>query len=167
MLSRLRYYIAMRFPIAPPIFGLLAAAAVVVNSAEDVGTTPAAAVVDSRVCSADDNGGSCASPPDDPKEADVIISAAHTPTPTCNDSDEDDKCADYAANENACTDNPGYMTYKCAATCNTCAGPSVENAVVSAFATTSANGSGEQQCGDDNYQCSEWAGRGECDANPK
>ena len=154
----------MRFPIAPPlaIFGLLTAVAVVVNSVEDVGSTAPAAVDTSQVCSADD--GSCASPPDDPKEADVIISAA-TP-PACVDSDEDDKCADYAANENACTDNPGYMTYKCAATCNTCAGPSVENAIVSAFATTSANGSGES-CSDDNYQCLEWAGMGECDANPK
>ncbi len=154
----------MRFPIAPPlaIFGLLTAVvAVVVNSAEDVGTSPAAVVDESRVCSADD--GSCASSPDDP---DVAISSAASTPPACVDIDEDDKCAIYAA-ENACADNPGYMTYKCAATCNTCAGPSAEDAVVSAFATTSANGSGEQQCGDDNYQCSEWAGMGECDANPK
>ena len=162
----------MRFPITPPlaIFGLLTAVAVIVNSAEDVGTAPAAAVDYSRVCSADD--GSCASSPDDP---DVIISSATATPPACIDSDEDDKCAYYASNENACVDNPGYMTYKCAATCNACAqGPSLENnAVVSAFVTTtttSANdgsGGGEPPCGDDNYQCSEWAGMGECDANPR
>ena len=153
----------MRFPIAPPlaIFGLLTAAAVVVNSAEDVGTSPAAAVDDSRVCSADDGG--CASSPDDP---DVAISSAASTPPACVDIDEDDKCAIYAA-ENACADNPGYMTHKCAATCDACDGPSAEDAVeISAF--TSAYGGGDGgPCGDDNYQCSEWAGMGECDANPK
>lgn len=153
----------MRFPIAPPlaIFGFLIAV-VVVDSVEDVGTAPAA-VDNSQVCSADNNDGSCAASPDDP-EADVNSSAA-TP-PTCIDSDEDDKCADYAA-ENACMDNPGYMTYKCAATCNACAGPSVENTIVSAFVTTSTNNGSGEQCSDDNYQCLEWAGMGECDANPK
>lgn len=158
----------MRFPIAPPlaIFGLLAAAAVVVNSAEDnVGTSPAAAVVDSRVCSADDGGG-CASSPDDPKDDVAIPSAASTPTPACIDVDVDDKCAYYAA-ENACADNPGYMAHKCAATCDACDGPSAEDAVVIS-ALASANGGGDGgPCGDDNYQCSEWAGMGECDANPK
>ena len=159
----------MRFPIAPPlaIFGLLAAAAVVVNSAEDnVGTSPAAAVVDSRVCSADDGGG-CASSPDDPTDVAISSFAAYTPTPACIDVDVDDKCAYYAANENACADNPGYMAHKCAATCDACDGPSAEDAVVIS-ALASANGGGDGgPCGDDNYQCSEWAGMGECDANPK
>ena len=153
----------MRFPIAPPlaIFGLLTAAAVVVNSAEDVGTSPAAAVDDSRVCSADDGG--CASSPDDP---DVAISSAASTPPACVDIDEDDKCAIYAA-ENACADNPGYMAHKCAATCDACDGPSAEDAVViSALASAYGGGDGGP-CGDDNYQCSEWAGMGECDANPK
>jgi hypothetical protein len=149
----------MRFLIAPPlvIVGCLIIIAAVVNSIEDVGTSPAATDT-SQVCSAD-NDGSCVQSPEDDT----------TPLPTCFDLDDDNKCNDYATNENACINNPGYMAYKCAATCNTCAGPSVENSIVSAFVTTTSattNGSSEQ-CSDDNYQCLEWAGMGECDANPK
>jgi hypothetical protein len=142
----------MRFLIAPPlvIVGCLIITAAVVNSIEDVGTSPAATDT-SQVCSADNDGSCVQSPKDDT-----------TPLPTCLDLDDDNKCADYATTENACMNNPGYMTYKCAATCNTCNGPSVENSIVSAF-----GGSSEQQCSDDNYQCLEWAGMGECDANPK
>lgn len=134
--------ITMMFLIA--LVGFIA----VVNSVEDIGTAPAATDT-SQVCSAD-NDGSCVSP-DDNQEA-VTTSAA---LPTCIDLDEDNKCTDYAT-ENACKDNPGYMAYKCAATCNTCAGPTFIMAT-----------NGSEQCSDDNYQCLEWAGMGECDANPK
>jgi hypothetical protein len=154
----------MRFLIAAPplvIVGCVIIIAAVVNSIEDVGTSPAASDTTSQVCSAD-NDGSCVQSLDDPQA---------TPLPTCLDLDDDNKCADYATTENACMNNPGYMAYKCAATCNTCAGPSVENSIVSAFVTTTSSttngGSSEQQCSDDNYQCLEWAGMGECDANPK
>jgi hypothetical protein len=117
----------MRFLIAPPlvIVGCVIIIAAVVNSIEDVGTSPAATDT-SQVCSAD-NDGSCVSPEDDHPQ--VVTSA--TPLPTCLDLDENNKCTDYATNENACMNNPGYMTYKCAATCNTCNGPSVENSIVS------------------------------------
>lgn len=148
--NRCKTFIAMMFRIA--LVGFIA----VVNSVEDVGTAPAATDT-FQVCSAD-NDGSCVSPDDQ----EVVTSA--TTLPTCIDLDEDIKCTDYAT-ENACKDNPGYMAYNCAATCDTCAGPTVENDIVSAFITST--NSGMEQCSDDNYQCLEWAGMGECDANPK
>ncbi|KAL7527106.1 hypothetical protein ACHAXR_001807, partial [Thalassiosira sp. AJA248-18] len=82
-----------------------------------------------RVCTAADyDSGSCTEPK---KSGDTV---------ECLDRDE--KCAEYAQ-LGGCKDNPGYMTYNCAMTCNACNRP----------------------CTDDHYRCLEWAGMGECDAN--
>ena len=75
--------------------------------------------------------------------------------------DKDDKCPTYAE-ANACIDNPGYMTYHCAASCNTC--EAVRDAERAAQFVK--EGTVSSPCMDDHYQCSEWAGMGECDNNP-
>ncbi len=75
--------------------------------------------------------------------------------------DEDEKCPTYAES-GACTDNPGYMTFHCAVSCNTC--QAVMDAQRAAqFVTEGAN---SKPCMDDHYSCLEWAGMGECDNNP-
>lgn len=76
--------------------------------------------------------------------------------------DEDEKCPTYAES-GGCTDNPGYMTYHCALSCNTC------QAVLDAQKAAEFVAEGTQNtkpCMDDHYSCSEWAGMGECDINP-
>ncbi len=75
--------------------------------------------------------------------------------------DEDENCPTYAES-GACTDNPGYMTYHCAVSCNTC------QAVMDAqrAAQFVAEGTNSKPCTDDHYSCLEWAGMGECDNNP-
>ncbi|KAL7529512.1 hypothetical protein ACHAXR_003009 [Thalassiosira sp. AJA248-18] len=74
--------------------------------------------------------------------------------------DKDEKCAEYAE-LGACEDNPGYMTYHCAVTCNTC------DAVVEGHKAAEfiEEGIVSSPCMDDDYRCLEWAGMGECDAN--
>lgn len=75
--------------------------------------------------------------------------------------DNDEKCSTYAAS-GACTDNPGYMTYHCASSCDTC--ETVKE--VQKAAQFVKEGTNSKPCMDDNYECLEWAGMGECDANP-
>jgi predicted metal-binding protein len=65
--------------------------------------------------------------------------------------DLDPKCPSYEA-EGACKSNPGYMTHYCARTC----GYACDNGI-----------DATPKCKDDNYQCLEWAGMGECDINPR
>jgi len=75
--------------------------------------------------------------------------------------DEDDKCATYAE-DGACELNPGYMTHYCAASCDTC------DAVIAAAKAAEFVDEKDfsEACKDDDYRCAEWAGMGECDANP-
>jgi hypothetical protein len=74
--------------------------------------------------------------------------------------DDDESCTMYA-NQGGCTDNPGFMTYHCSKSCNTC------DAVKKAFeAAEFVEDGSSKPCMDDHYQCSEWAGMGECEANP-
>lgn len=75
--------------------------------------------------------------------------------------DEDEKCPTYAE-AGACTDNPGYMTYHCAVSCNTCQDV-LDSQQVSQFVTEGTN---SKPCMDDHYSCLDWAGMGECDNNP-
>ena len=65
--------------------------------------------------------------------------------------DHDPKCPSYEA-EGACKSNPGYMAHYCARTCGNACDDGIDE-------TT--------ECADDNYQCLEWAGMGECDVNPR
>ena len=55
----------------------------------------------------------------------------------------------------------GFMTYHCPKSCNTCS--VVKKAQEAAEFVEDGDG---KPCMDDHYQCSEWAGMGECDANP-
>ena len=55
----------------------------------------------------------------------------------------------------------GFMTYHCPKSCNTCS--AVKRAQEAAEFVEDGDG---KPCMDDHYQCSEWAGMGECDANP-
>lgn len=77
--------------------------------------------------------------------------------------DRDVKCATYIKDsKGACQDNPGYMKHYCAETCNTC------DAIYEAAKAAEFVEKGEfnEACKDDDYRCLEWAGMGECDANP-
>eukprot|EP00581_Thalassiosira_minuscula_P016868 CAMPEP_0183730882 /NCGR_PEP_ID=MMETSP0737-20130205/33763_1 /TAXON_ID=385413 /ORGANISM="Thalassiosira miniscula, Strain CCMP1093" /LENGTH=517 /DNA_ID=CAMNT_0025963473 /DNA_START=62 /DNA_END=1612 /DNA_ORIENTATION=+ len=71
--------------------------------------------------------------------------------------DEDEHCATYAQ-DGACADNPAYMTYRCAASCNTCD--------VLEEAEKKAELMNRKPCMDDDLRCLEKAGRGDCEANP-
>jgi len=95
-----------------------------------------------QVCSASDAEGNC-------KQDDEVEAACL---------DKDDKCAAYVE-EGACKDNPGYMTHNCAASCKTCDAV-LESTKAAEFDALA------RPCKDDNYQCLEWAGMGECDINP-
>lgn len=74
--------------------------------------------------------------------------------------DDDESCTLYA-NQGACASNPGFMQFHCPKSCNTCA--DVKKAMEAAEFVQDGDGT---VCTDDHYQCSEWAGMGECDANP-
>lgn len=87
-------------------------------------------------------------------EDDIIV-----PDRSCQDTDE--KCPTYAK-EGACTKNPGYMTHHCASSCNTCAAIRTAAKATEFADKTAVTG----PCMDDDYRCLEWAGMGECDANP-
>ena len=53
------------------------------------------------------------------------------------------------------------MTYHCPKSCNTCA--EIQRAAKAAEFVDDGN---EKPCMDDHHQCSDWAGQGECNANP-
>jgi hypothetical protein len=71
--------------------------------------------------------------------------------------DKHENCATWAA-AGDCTGEPaGYVSSYCPWSCNTC------DYLIAAKEKYQA---GHDICKDDHYQCSEWAGMGECDANP-
>ena len=75
--------------------------------------------------------------------------------------DHDENCATWSS-QGDCDTNPGYMTHHCSSSCNTC--EVLEAAAKDAeFADEGVN---TAPCRDDHYQCLDWAGSGECDANP-
>ncbi len=83
---------------------------------------------------------------------------------------DDDACPDKSegctlyAKSGGCVTNPGYMTYNCASTCGTC--DVVDDAERGAeFADKDGGNTGP--CMDDEYECKEWAGTGECEVNPE
>ena len=76
--------------------------------------------------------------------------------------DIDDKCTTLKE-EGACQDNPGYMTHNCPVSCKTCKAV-LEAAKAAEFVDKKEF---SKPCMDDDSRCLEWAGMGECDANPK
>ena len=78
--------------------------------------------------------------------------------------DKDEKCASYASS-GACASNPGYMTHNCASSCDTC-DMVIHAATVAKFAIDVDKDVVARPCMDDEYECVEWAGMGECEDNP-
>lgn len=66
--------------------------------------------------------------------------------------DRDENCKSYAE-EGGCQENPGYMTYSCPLTCNTCS-VILEAAKAAEFADKETF---TKPCMDDDYRCKEWA----------
>ena len=133
-----------------------------VHAADETATASSA-----QVCTAEDYAdGSCIKPEpeavindDDEEEEEWDEEAAYEPYYAKKEcTDKDTKCESYAK-DGACTDNPAYMTYNCAVTCNTC--KAVMNALKAAEFVE--EGVRSEPCMDDDYRCLEWAGMGECD----
>lgn len=87
----------------------------------------------------------------------------HRQNPAC--ADKDEKCASYASS-GACASNPGYMTHNCASSCGTC-DMVIHAAKVAEFAVDADKDVVARPCTDDEYECVEWAGMGECENNPR
>ena len=121
---------------------------------EKSGSFAIAALVE-ETCTSDQAGedGTCASPLDDEDSSDD-----EDEHPLCQDDDE--SCTVHAS-QGACAENPGYMTYHCPRSCNTC-----EAVQKAAEAAEFVDEGGGGVCKDDHFQCLEWAQMGECDANP-
>ncbi|KAL7538279.1 hypothetical protein ACHAXR_008444 [Thalassiosira sp. AJA248-18] len=83
-------------------------------------------------------------PPDDGDEEDLLAVIECT--------DLDPEC-ETLAESGACDDNPGFMKYECAVSCNTC----------SEFDAAYA---GSGPCTDKYVECKNWAAMGECGFNP-
>jgi len=74
----------------------------------------------------------------------------------CRDNHPD--CPSYAT-KGECITNPGFMTYECAKSCNTCA--EFEQAYYDL-----REGNGDGPCTDRYRECKNWAAMGECAVNP-
>eukprot|EP00804_Cyclotella_cryptica_P017815 CCRYP_001224-RC/>CCRYP_001224-RC protein AED:0.17 eAED:0.17 QI:97/1/1/1/1/1/4/304/518 len=125
------------------------------------GTVAHAATVDEETCTPGGDGdGTCASPLLVVEEGVDVDDVDDEEDDDSNCIDDDESCAIYAS-QGACLDNPGYMTYHCSRSCGTC--DAARKAIEAAEFVEEGD---EIPCMDDHYQCLEWAGMGECDANP-
>ena len=114
--------------------------------------------IEEKTCSAVDADGLCVEveTTDDQANNEVVHEYTHTYNFECTDKHEN--CATWAA-AGDCTGEPaGYVSSYCPKSCNTC------DYLVAAKEKYQA---GHDICKDDHYKCAEWAGMGECDANPK
>jgi prolyl 4-hydroxylase len=135
------------------LIGIVAHASPVVEEA-------AAASIVEKTCSAVDADGTCvennALEENNEEEEEEIHEYTHKFNFECIDKHEN--CPTWAA-AGDCTGEPaGYVSAYCPKSCNTC------NELA---AKASSNIPAYDVCKDDHYQCSEWSGMGECDANPK
>merc|ERR1712079_606411 len=72
------------------------------------------------------------------------------------------KCSEWAS-EGECDKNPIWMKENCRVSCGTCDGGPTPSTPSTGGPPTNPPGN----CKDDNSRCEEWAGKGECEANPE
>ena len=119
----------------------------------------AADVVAEKTCSAVD--GECADADntdasnnsEDESSDEIVHEYTHKFNFECTDKHE--SCATWAEAGDCQGEPAGYVSVYCPKSCNTCDDLADKSA---------SNISIQDMCKDDHYQCSEWAGMGECDA---
>mmetsp|Transcript_20650 Transcript_20650/g.29573 ORF Transcript_20650/g.29573 Transcript_20650/m.29573 type:complete len:507 (-) Transcript_20650:1616-3136(-) len=124
------------------LMGIAALASPIVEEA-------AASVIEEKTCSAVDADGTCVE-----EENDEVQEFTEKYNFECTDKHKN--CATWATAGDCTGESSGYVSAYCPKSCNTC----------DDLAAKASSNADIDICKDDHYQCAEWSGMGECDANP-